>query len=364
MLNWAEENEPVKTSRLLLPLHWRRKTLPGWRSWALVGCWGPHDVRPHPMRAGRGVWWSLWSGCSSHPVETQLCFIQTCWRTFISLWAGQWVYLDELSDHSRSLGGTRSGQSGHTLSDGAVRLLVRQSGRLGVNWTGQHPQQIHVTQTGRLCGHQSLNTRDKLHIIHLTCFKAFVHSRENNTSKYYLVEVQHCSERPALQQRGSNQRDELLEDVSSAQLTQRGRVSHRQRGEEAQRHLRHVHVALWDERRQLGEDGVHHDRSHRRAETETRRWVYWAGGQGEAGCGVCLCVCLCVTCNFWAECPEQLACRASALAGSCGGRRRGWERRRGEQVSDRSSMASRRSASELQHGEKTIRTSVENSSTI
>lgn len=90
----------------------------------------------------------------------------------------------------------------------------------------------------------------------------------------YLVELQHSGERAALQQRGSDQRDELLEDVPSAQLTQRGRVSHRQRGQEAQRHLRHVHVALGDERRQLGEDSVHHDGSHRRAERQTFKRRY------------------------------------------------------------------------------------------
>lgn len=86
----------------------------------------------------------------------------------------------------------------------------------------------------------------------------------------YLVEVQHGGERASLQQRGSNQRNELLHDVPSAELTQRGRVSHGQRGQEAQRHLRHVHVALRDERRQLGQDRVHHDWSHRRAGTKTQ----------------------------------------------------------------------------------------------
>ncbi|TNN40107.1 hypothetical protein EYF80_049733 [Liparis tanakae] len=75
----------------------------------------------------------------------------------------------------------------------------------------------------------------------------------------YLVEVQHGGQRPALQQRGPDQRDQLLQDVAAAQLAERRRVSHGQRGQEAQRHLGHVHVALRDERRQLGQDGVHHD---------------------------------------------------------------------------------------------------------
>lgn len=69
-------------------------------------------------------------------------------------------YLDELSHHSGALGGTGSGQSGDTFGDGAVGLFVRQSGTLGVNWTRQHSQQVHVTQTRSVCGHQSLHTHE------------------------------------------------------------------------------------------------------------------------------------------------------------------------------------------------------------
>lgn len=71
------------------------------------------------------------------------------------------VYLDELSHHGRSLCGTRSGQSSDTFGDGTVRLFVRQRRALGINWTGQHPQKVHVAQPGRLSSHQSLNTREE-----------------------------------------------------------------------------------------------------------------------------------------------------------------------------------------------------------
>lgn len=97
-----------------------------------------------------------------------------------------------------------------------------------------------------------------------------------------------------MQQRGSNQRDELLEDVPSAQLTQRGRVSHCQRGQEAQRHLRHVHVALRDQRRQLGQDSVYHHWSHRRAEAQDERVRVVDRVElrfGGWGLQVCVCVC-------------------------------------------------------------------------
>lgn len=84
----------------------------------------------------------------------------------------------------------------------------------------------------------------------------------------YLIKIQHGGKRPALQQRGSDKADQLLQNVTTAQLPQRGRMSHRQRGQEAQRHLRHVHVAFGDERRQLGEHRVHHDGSHCGAEEQ------------------------------------------------------------------------------------------------
>lgn len=107
----------------------------------------------------------------------------------------------------------------------------------------------------------------------MSCFLMFSVSPQHRdfirVMTSYLVEVQHGGEGSALQQRGSDQRDQLLEDVPSAQLAQRGRVSHRQRGQETQRHLRHVHVALRDEGGQLGEDRVHHDGGHRRTERHT-----------------------------------------------------------------------------------------------
>lgn len=78
---------------------------------------------------------------------------------------GEVVYLDELSNHSRSLGGTGSSQSSNTFGDGAVGLFVRQSGTLGVNWTSQHPQQVHVTQTRSVCGHQGLSTHRHTQLI-------------------------------------------------------------------------------------------------------------------------------------------------------------------------------------------------------
>lgn len=71
----------------------------------------------------------------------------------VGVTVGQVDHLDELSDHGGTLGGTRSGESGHALGDGAVGLFMRQSGALGVNGAGQHPEQVHVTQTRSVGGH-------------------------------------------------------------------------------------------------------------------------------------------------------------------------------------------------------------------
>lgn len=65
-------------------------------------------------------------------------------------------HLDELSDHGGAFGGTGSGQSCHALGDGAVGLFVRKGGALRVNGTRQHPEQVHITQTGCVSGHESL----------------------------------------------------------------------------------------------------------------------------------------------------------------------------------------------------------------
>lgn len=155
------------------------------------------------------------------------------------------AHLDELSDHSGALSGTGPRQGRYTLSNGAIGLLVRQRGTLGVNRTRQHPKQVHVTQTGRVSSHQSLKIQKQC-----SCFLVAGTSCLSGTwylwlkAALYLVEVQHGGQRSTLQQRGPDQCDELREDVPSTQLAQRGRVGHRQRGQEAQRHLGYVHVTL------------------------------------------------------------------------------------------------------------------------